>query len=98
MHKVGRPPVLRPAALALAVYALVVLVGPGLLHAATCHNHPTPHCLVCASVEAVSSIAEPFHETAGDLTDAGTVAVIGTPTKGQAPARPEGDRAPPVSC
>jgi len=94
----SRTPVRGPAALALAVYALVVLVGPGLLHAATCHAHPTPHCLVCASVEAVSSAAEPSQELVGDWTEAGTVAAIGTPASGQVPARSIGDRAPPVSC
>jgi hypothetical protein len=91
-----RPPLRAPAALALAIYAFVVMVGPALLHEFACSGHGAPHCLVCASVESVSSTAQPAAFLPGDRSDAGLVVSIGSLRDGVVATAPAVDRAPPV--
>ena len=76
MPKASRPPLRAPAALALAIYAFILCVGPALLHEFACSGHGAPHCLVCASVTSVGSAAEPPAVLARDPADAGRVSAF----------------------
>jgi hypothetical protein len=95
MFMARRPPLRRFAALALAVHALVVLAGPALLHGFACSYHGAPHCLVCASVQSVSSAAENLAPIQGDRADAGAIVSLGAPRDGVSLPSPAVDRAPP---
>jgi hypothetical protein len=83
------------AALALAIYALILVAGPALQHEFACSGHGAPHCLVCASVQSVSSTPEPAAGLSRDRSEAGTVAVLTVPGDGAAATPRAADRAPP---
>jgi hypothetical protein len=67
-----------------------------MLHEFACSGHGAPHCLVCASVESVSSTAQPAAFLPGDRSDAGLVVAIGALRDGAATTAPAVDRAPPA--
>jgi hypothetical protein len=97
MTTASRPPLRAPAALALAIYALILVAGPALQHGFACSGHGAPHCLVCASVQSVSSAAEPPTALAHDGSDAGMVLIAGRPREGVSLTTTAGDRAPPAA-
>jgi hypothetical protein len=91
----SRPPTRAAAALALAIYALIVAAGPALLHDFACSGHGAPHCLLCASVQSVSATPEPAAVLSRDRSEAGAVAVLTVPGGGAAVTASAADRAPP---
>jgi hypothetical protein len=94
MPTASRPPLRAQAALTLAVYALVLLVAPAVMHVA-CPGHGASHCLVCASVQTVAFAAGDGPSLPDHRGDAGTVRVPST-TPGVRPApAATPDRAPP---
>jgi len=97
MTMARRPPLRALAALALAIYALILVAGPALLHGFACSGHGAPHCLVCASVQSVSSMAEPPAALTGDRSDAGAVRAAGRLLDGVSLTTSAVNRAPPTA-
>jgi hypothetical protein len=84
------------AALALAVYALVLTAGPVLLHGIACCGHAASQCSVCACLNTVSSSVEHRASIERDGSDAGRVDAALPPCDGVRYTRAVGDRAPPA--
>jgi hypothetical protein len=98
MPQASRPPLRASAALALAIYAVVLIAGSAAFHAFLCSGHPAPHCVVCDSVQAVASLVDPPVALGRDASDAGTVHGFGQPCDRHAIAPATVNRAPPASA
>jgi hypothetical protein len=84
-----------PAAFALAIYALVIVSGPALLHGFACSGHGAPHCFLCASVESVSSPSEAPVQLTPDRRGSAAAPARGPIAFRASTPPPAGDRAPP---
>lgn len=84
------------SALALAVYALVLLAGPTHHHGILGSGHSGTHCVVCAAVGAHSSPAVSPVALLQDGTRAGAPVELGTTAEGGLCPPATGDRAPPA--
>jgi hypothetical protein len=93
----SRPQLRAAAALALAIYALILCAGPALLHGFACSGHGAPHCLLCATVESVAAPAQAPAVLARDRSDAGLVAHFGKLRDGVSLTASAANRAPPAA-
>jgi hypothetical protein len=97
MPPVGSTSPLRaPAALALAVFALVLVDAPFLHHDAACLQKSSTHCAACVWAHSPSPVAEGASQHFGDLTCVAAAARVQPTFHGALLAPAIGGRAPPA--
>jgi hypothetical protein len=96
MPQASRPRLRESAALALAIYGMVLIAGPALLHDLLCPGHHSAQCVLCASVEAPSSLTERPAALTPDRSDAGAIDNSRPAPCGVCVRRVASDRAPPA--